>query len=270
MSNDFVEAQESAELSVIQERKGTLVNASALATDVAKIVRANGLSKRFGASPKEHVFIEGWSTIARVNNEQPHTKVEQIIKNGDEEIIHAKGWLTSLDGKTVSEADGYCSTEEQNWKGKPFYARASMAQTRALGKAMRLRHSWVMVMAGFSPTPAEEMDGVEPKTVQATVKDAPKPIQQPVQQKAVEATPEASKLNLAGMEVGETIKVSGHNCKVCASNEWVIREGGAKSKNPGRKYLSCGTKDCKDEGGKYSPFGGFLDEVMTKYQEANS
>lgn len=33
----------------------------------------------------------------------------------------------------------------------------SMAVTRATGKAFRLGFSWVMVMAGYSPTPAEEM-----------------------------------------------------------------------------------------------------------------
>ncbi len=32
-----------------------------------------------------------------------------------------------------------------------------MAQTRATSKAMRIPLSWVMVLAGYSPTPAEEM-----------------------------------------------------------------------------------------------------------------
>ena len=144
-------------LSIPQQQKEQLKNAAALAQDVAKIVKENGLAKRFGSSPKEHVFLEGWLTISRVNNEAPHAKVDAVETHGEHEVIKARAWITDAHGVVVSEADGYCSTEEQNWKGKPFYARASMAQTRAIGKAMRLRHAWVMVMAGFEACPVEEM-----------------------------------------------------------------------------------------------------------------
>ena len=33
----------------------------------------------------------------------------------------------------------------------------SMAQTRALGKAYRMALGWIMKMAGYEATPAEEM-----------------------------------------------------------------------------------------------------------------
>ena len=36
-------------------------------------------------------------------------------------------------------------------------ARRSMAQTRATGKACRLAFSWIMALAGYEPTPAEEL-----------------------------------------------------------------------------------------------------------------
>lgn len=160
------------------EQRQILKNAAALARDVARIVKENGLSKRFGQSAREHVFVEGWLTISRVNNEQPHAEVKGVLKDPESghEVIHARAWLTDADGKTVSEADGYCSSEEGNWAGKPFYARASMAQTRAVAKAMRLRHAWVMVMAGFAPTPAEEMSE-EILEAKATVKPvAPQPV----------------------------------------------------------------------------------------------
>ena len=42
----------------------------------ARIVRDNGLSMRFGTNPREYVFVEGWLTISRVNNEQPHATVK--------------------------------------------------------------------------------------------------------------------------------------------------------------------------------------------------
>jgi hypothetical protein len=40
---------------------------------------------------------------------------------------------------------------------------ASMAQTRALGKAFRMALSWIMKMAGFEGTYAEDMEGFRGK-----------------------------------------------------------------------------------------------------------
>jgi len=39
----------------------------------------------------------------------------------------------------------------------PWFQLASMAQTRAGAKALRNRLAWVVVLAGYKPTPAEEM-----------------------------------------------------------------------------------------------------------------
>lgn len=146
-------------MAAASEQRETLANAAALAEEVARIVRDNGLSMRFANNSREYVRVEGWLTISRVNNEQPHAKIEAVTRDPESgiELIHARAWLTDGRDAIVSLADGYCSTEERSWKDKPFYARASMAQTRALAKAMRLRHAWVMVMAGYAPTPAEEM-----------------------------------------------------------------------------------------------------------------
>jgi hypothetical protein len=42
----------------------------------------------------------------------------------------------------------------------PLFQLRSMAQTRACAKAMRNALAWVVVLAGFKPTPAEELDSV--------------------------------------------------------------------------------------------------------------
>jgi hypothetical protein len=153
------EQSDQAAASTAEEQRRSLADAAALAEQVARIVRDNGLSLRFGSNPREYVFIEGWQAISRVNNEQPHATVKEVVRDPEtgDELIHARAWLTDERGTIVSRADGYCSSGESRWRDKPFYARASMAQTRALAKAMRLRHAWVMVMAGYAPTPAEEM-----------------------------------------------------------------------------------------------------------------
>jgi hypothetical protein len=44
---------------------------------------------------------------------------------------------------------------------KPLFQLRSMAQTRACAKALRSIFAWVVVLAGYKPTPAEEMTGHE-------------------------------------------------------------------------------------------------------------
>lgn len=56
----------------------------------------------------------------------------------------------------------------------PSFQLRSMAQTRAASKAFRLALSWVVVLAGFKSTPAEEMPGYgEPSSPEPVEKDEP-------------------------------------------------------------------------------------------------
>lgn len=54
----------------------------------------------------------------------------------------------------------------------PLFQLASMAQTRAAAKALRMVLSWVVVLGGFKPTPAEELDA-EPQEQQPPQKQEP-------------------------------------------------------------------------------------------------
>ena len=60
----------------------------------------------------------------------------------------------------------------------PLFQLRSMAQTRACAKALRNVLAWVVVLAGYRPTPAEELDGMtssEPNTP----KEPKPPIKEP-------------------------------------------------------------------------------------------
>jgi len=54
-------------------------------------------------------------------------------------------------------AYGLCASTEPNWANKPEFQLMSMAQTRAAGKVLRLLLGWIVTLAGYEPTPAEEM-----------------------------------------------------------------------------------------------------------------
>lgn len=79
------------------------------------------------------------------------------------------------DGACISKASAECGSSDELdkygkpiWSTRPRYARRSMAQTRATGKACRLTFSWIMSLAGYEPTPAEEMTPIiEAEQVQA-------------------------------------------------------------------------------------------------------
>lgn len=66
-------------------------------------------------------------------------------------------------GQVISRATAYCMRDEPNWASKPWFQLASMAQTRANAKVLRNVLAWVVVLAGYKATPAEEMDGLTQK-----------------------------------------------------------------------------------------------------------
>lgn len=60
-------------------------------------------------------------------------------------------------GVCVGRAEAMCSRDEETWSQRADYAVRSMAETRAESRAYRRAIGWIVHLAGYSPTPAEEM-----------------------------------------------------------------------------------------------------------------
>lgn len=76
----------------------------------------------------------------------------------------AKVEIRTPDGTIVGTAEAMCSRAESTWSRRDDYAVRSMAETRAESRAYRRAAGWIVSLAGYSPTPAEEMppaDAVE-------------------------------------------------------------------------------------------------------------
>ncbi len=62
-------------------------------------------------------------------------------------------------GVIVGRAEAMVSRTESTWAQRDDYALRSMAETRAESRAWRKACGWIVHLAGYNPTPAEEMGG---------------------------------------------------------------------------------------------------------------
>jgi hypothetical protein len=135
-----------------------VAEARAKAEILKKLVDKQGLSKTFRGGSKPHLFVEAWMTIGKAYSQTVGTGEVRIIENdGVVTGASATAWVYDQSGTIIGRAEGLCMKDEPNWKNSPTYALAGMAQTRAASRALRQVLGWVVVLAGYSSTPADEM-----------------------------------------------------------------------------------------------------------------
>ena len=112
---------------------------------------------------KNYVNVEGWQIAGAFTGTFPVVeKVEEIPTTRPGEYKYrAEVSLRDKDGNQVGYGVAICSNKESGKGGFDEYAVASMAQTRAVGKAFRMKIGWLLKVAGYETTPAEEMDAVQ-------------------------------------------------------------------------------------------------------------
>lgn len=85
----------------------------------------------------------------------------ECLSDANEIKYKAVVCIYNKNNQIVSKGFAICSNREKLKQYFEEYAIASMAQTRAIGKAYRLLIGWVMKAAGFEATPSEEMEKYE-------------------------------------------------------------------------------------------------------------
>lgn len=129
-------------------------NAALIATQLKSVVVQAHLAVNIQGN--EYVRIEGWTTLGMLLGCIPRELETQECENG--RYISTVAFCRP-DGSIVTQASAECGGPEDTvWGERQPFARRSMAQTRATGKAARLAFSWIMSLAGYAPTPAEEME----------------------------------------------------------------------------------------------------------------
>lgn len=114
---------------------------------------------------KKYMMYEGWQFLGSMlpNAITPQTEWTQEIKDDNGVVIGFKARVIAKDatGNTRGAGEALCMKSERNWSDKDNFALMSMAQTRAGGKALRMALSSIVKIAGYEPTPKEEMDGIQ-------------------------------------------------------------------------------------------------------------
>lgn len=142
--------------------------ATNVANCLAPLVREQGLTvKGLNGRNKEaeYVTVEGWEVLGTMLGIVPVTTIIEEIKNDKDRIVGYKSRATLyqnpiiqndeiVGGTIIARAE---ATADRSGFQKDLFAIASMSQTRALGKAYRMGLSWIMKMAGFEGTFAEDM-----------------------------------------------------------------------------------------------------------------
>lgn len=141
-----------------------VARATETANALSAVVKAKKLTVRIG--PSDHVRVEGWTLLGTMLGVFPVCVWTHKLEDGWEARVEAR----TLAGLVVGAAEAQCTRSEQTWSRRDDYALRSMAQTRATSKALRQPLGFVMTLAGFNPTPAEEMPPVTQHTSGGTAK----------------------------------------------------------------------------------------------------
>lgn len=136
------------------------------ARKVAKLLKdiIDQRPKKVIINGKQYIDFEAYQTIASFYGYSVGTEWTMPIVVSDNIIGYsAKANVFNKEGRLVSSAESSCTKDEDNWKNKPDFQVRSMAQTRACVKALRNVFAWVVVLAGYEPSPAEEMVEEKPQ-----------------------------------------------------------------------------------------------------------
>lgn len=169
------------EIGVMRDPKSVLAEAKVAAQALMTVVgqKANPVIM----NGEQYLEFEDWQTVAKFYGLTAKVVKTTFIDFGGVKGFEATAEVIRLsDGMSISAADAMCLNDEDKWSTRtkyewinkvktkvgevpvPLFQLRSMAQTRACAKALRNVLAWVVVLAGFKPSVAEEMTGDEEST----------------------------------------------------------------------------------------------------------
>ena len=143
-------------MSVSRPPEVVLAEAQQAAKALAAVI--SGKKKKVMFQGEQYLEFEDWQTVGRFYGVTAKVEKTAYVEYGEARGFEARATaILAPSGLVISAAESICLDDESNWATKPLYQLRSMCQTRACAKALRNVLDWVVVLAGYRPTPAEEM-----------------------------------------------------------------------------------------------------------------
>ena len=154
VENDVVELRDTDLLNADYNFDEKIEVAVRVANSLRKIIDSQNLAVNIAG--KEYITAEGWNCLGTLLGASPIVEsVEEVKFEGNK---HKFGYIATVKivqgGRVISKASAFA---ERNNAQRERYAVYSLAETRAISKAYRSCLSWIVKLANFEPTPAEEM-----------------------------------------------------------------------------------------------------------------
>lgn len=131
--------------------------ATRAANALMDVVRTKGLSSQIQG--REYLNVEAWTTLGAMVGLSARTEWSKPLLSPDGKVygFEAAVEVVNSQGVIVGRSEAQCTRGERTWANRDDYALRSMAQTRAMGKALRMPLGFIAVLAGYEATPMEEM-----------------------------------------------------------------------------------------------------------------
>ena len=134
--------------------------ATKVAASLKNVIQSQDLAVKIG--PSEYVTAEGWEVLGTMLGCTPYVEDVVEIPVDHKHKFMYKATVSIRQGDTILSRASAMAERNNMQKDRPSVY--SMAQTRALGKAYRMGLSWIMKMAGFEGTFAEDMPKFKPQS----------------------------------------------------------------------------------------------------------
>jgi len=169
------------ELSISRDPNEVLEEARRAAVALRGVIDQTEAVVVIGTS--RHLKSEAWQTLGHFYGLAARTPDDKtrFVTYGDVRGFEVTAELYHISsGKVVSEATAMCLNDEEKWgtrtkyewrseggkrhrvavgsENVPLFQLRSMAQTRAISRVHANALKWVVVLGGWSPTPAEEVE----------------------------------------------------------------------------------------------------------------
>lgn len=171
---EAVEHAPSSTLFGSDDPSAVIQKASAVATALKDVIQKQRLVASI--SGKQHVLVDGWTLCGTMLGVFPIVvRTTELFKDDKFHGFEAYTEARTIAGAVVGAATARCTRDERRWKTADDYAILSMAQTRSVSKAMRVPLGFIISMAGYDTTPAEEMGFLQEEGSSPAARPTPSP-----------------------------------------------------------------------------------------------